>query len=224
MLSCFIYEAGDFGDYDYHSPYYIVSVVLHDQSESIKKQVDGLESYLSNMGYANHALHTGPLIRREEDYEFLLMEDRRKLFNLLFRFTRMLPITFLTAKVRKSECKDTDELESKLAEKEQDDNKFFEQLQEIDTLNETVSNLEKSVESLMDKYNELRSKFDEKSALLESAYTKIASLEKTVADRVADLKSIADVFASTAAAVAKSAASVKKQTEKIEKESNTESA
>ena len=114
VLSCFIDEAGDFGDYDYHSPYYIVSVVLHDQSESIKKQVDGLESYISNMGYANHALHTGPLIRREEDYEFLLMEDRRKLFNLLFRFTRMLPITFLTAKVRKSECKDTDELESKL--------------------------------------------------------------------------------------------------------------
>lgn len=113
-LSCFIDEAGDFGDYDYHSPYYIVSVVLHDQADSIQGYANGLENYLSNLGYPNHALHTGPLIRREDEYEFLLMEDRSKLFNLLFRFARMLPVTFISAKVRKSECKDSDELESKL--------------------------------------------------------------------------------------------------------------
>ena len=112
------------------------------------------------------------------------------------------------------------ELESKLAEKEQDDNKFFEQLQEIDTLNETVAELQKSVAVLMEKNDELKSKKKKKGTLLESAHTKIESLEKTVADRVADLKCIADVFASTAAAVAKSAASVKKQAEKIEKEAN----
>lgn len=117
-----------------------------------------------------------------------------------------------------------DELESKLAEKEQDDNKFFEQLQEIDTLNENVTELQKSVESLMGRNDELKSELDKKGTLLESAHAKIASLEKVVADRMADLKSIADVFASTAAAVAKSAASVKKQAEKIEKESNSESA
>ena len=72
----------------------------------------------------------------------------------------------------------------------------------------------------MEKNDELKSELDKKGTLLESAHTKIESLEKTVADRVADLKSIADVFASTAAAVAKSAASVKKQAEKIEKEAN----
>ena len=114
-----------------------------------------------------------------------------------------------------------DELESKLAEKEQDDNKFFEQLQEIDTLNETIAELQKSVAALMGKNDELESVLHEKNAMLECADTKIASLEKVVADRVADLKSIADVFSSTAAAVAKSAASVKKQVEKIEKESNS---
>ena len=114
VLSCFIDEAGDFGDYHHHSPYYIVSVVLHDQSHSIQSYAEGLEAYLSNLGYPNHALHTGPLIRREEDYELLLMEDRRKLFNFLFRFARMAPISFFSAKVRKSECRDVDELETKL--------------------------------------------------------------------------------------------------------------
>lgn len=114
ILSCFIDEAGDFGEYDHHSPYYIVSVILHEQSDSIQQQIDGLENYLSNLGYPNHALHTGPLIRREPPYEELFMEDRKKLFNLLFRFARKLPIHFMTAKVRKAECSNTDELETKL--------------------------------------------------------------------------------------------------------------
>ena len=114
ILSCFIDEAGDFGEYDPHSPYYIVSVVLHEQSNSIQTQIEGLEQYLTDLGYPHHALHTGPLIRRESDYKDMYMEDRKKLFNLLFHFTRKLPIRFFTAKVKKSECKDTDELESKL--------------------------------------------------------------------------------------------------------------
>ncbi|MCR5212357.1 MAG: hypothetical protein K6C41_07385 [Lachnospiraceae bacterium] len=75
---------------------------------------DGLENYLSSLGYPNHEIHTGPLISREPPYKELLMEDRKKLFNLLFRFARKLPIRFMTAKVRKAECSNTDELETKL--------------------------------------------------------------------------------------------------------------
>ena len=114
VLSCFIDEAGDFGEYDFHSPYYIVSVVLHEQSDNIQSTIDGLETYLTSLGYPHHALHTGPLIRRESIYENDLMEDRKKLFNLLFRFARKLPIRFFCADVKKSECKDADELETKL--------------------------------------------------------------------------------------------------------------
>jgi len=114
ILSCFIDEAGDFGEYNHHSPFYIVTVVLHEQSDSIQNQIDGLEKYLTDLGYPHHALHTGPLIRREADYEELQMEDRKKLFNLLFRFARKMPIRFFSAKIKKSECNDTDELESKL--------------------------------------------------------------------------------------------------------------
>ena len=114
ILSCFVDESGDFGKYDSNCPYYMVSVVLHDQSDSIKKQLDGLEAYLSNMGFSHHALHAGPLVRRESDYEQMDMEDRKKLFNLLFNFMRKLPIKYFCAKVKKSECKDADELDAKL--------------------------------------------------------------------------------------------------------------
>ena len=114
ILSCFIDEAGDFGKYDYHSPYYIVSVVTHEQADSIQDEIDGLERYVASLGFPHHALHTGPLIRRESVYENLEMEQRKKLFNLLFRFTRKIPVQFFTAKVRKSECNDSDVLEARI--------------------------------------------------------------------------------------------------------------
>jgi hypothetical protein len=114
ILSCFIDEAGDFGEYEAHSPYYIVAVVTHEQSDSIQTEIDGLENYLSSLGFPHHALHTGPLIRRESVYEFMEMEERKKLFNLLFRFARKVPVRFFSAKVRKSECKDTDDLEARI--------------------------------------------------------------------------------------------------------------
>ena len=104
ILSCFIDETGDFGKYDPHSPYYMVTAVLHDQDISIEDQLNGLERYLSDLGYPHHAIHAGPLVRRESDYEDLTMEDRKKMFNLLFNFTRKLPIHFFCAKVKKSEC------------------------------------------------------------------------------------------------------------------------
>ena len=75
ILSCFIDEAGDFGEYSHHSPYYIIAVVLHEQSNSIHNQVAGLEKYLSDLGYPNHAIHSGPLIRREADYKELFINE-----------------------------------------------------------------------------------------------------------------------------------------------------
>ena len=83
IVSCFVDETGDFGQYDSHCPYYMVCVVIHDQSISIDKQIAGLEEYLDNLGYPHHALHAGPLLRRESDYSEMQMDDRKKMFNLL---------------------------------------------------------------------------------------------------------------------------------------------
>ncbi len=114
ILSCFIDEAGDFGEFEQHSPFYIVSVIAHEQSDSIQADIDGLENYLTSLGYPHHAIHTAPLIRREGDYELVEIEQRQKLFNLLFRFARKIPIRFFTACIKKSECADSDILEAKI--------------------------------------------------------------------------------------------------------------
>lgn len=106
ILSVFIDESGDFGPYEAHSPYYVVAMVLHDQSMDISSNISSFESHLRNLGYAQHAVHTGPLIRRESVYEHDLVESRKRLFNALFHFSRKLDIHYTCAKIKKIECSD----------------------------------------------------------------------------------------------------------------------
>ena len=49
-LSIFVDESGDFGEYDYHSPYYIISMVLHDQDTDISNDIKLFENELNNLG------------------------------------------------------------------------------------------------------------------------------------------------------------------------------
>ena len=106
VLSVFIDESGDFGKFDSKNPYYYVALVLHDQSIDINENIKGLEEHLENLGYPNHAIHTGPIIRREQFYKHELMEDRKTLFNSLYHFTRKLDINYLCVKINKKECDD----------------------------------------------------------------------------------------------------------------------
>lgn len=77
-LSIFIDESGDFGPFEKHSPFYVLSLVLHDQSDDITGQLGHIHGALQARGLdANHAIHTGPLIRREQDYYGLPLPDRR---------------------------------------------------------------------------------------------------------------------------------------------------
>lgn len=88
-LSIFVDESGDFGEVSKHAPFYILSLVLHEQSNSIDEQVarfeqrvltEDLESYLP--------VHTAPLIRREKPYKNLDGKTRKRLFDILFAFSR----------------------------------------------------------------------------------------------------------------------------------------
>jgi hypothetical protein len=71
-LSVFIDESGDFGEYDYHSPYYIISMVFHDQAVNIDDSVKKLNQELSYMQLDGLCIHTGPIIRMEEIYNAIM--------------------------------------------------------------------------------------------------------------------------------------------------------
>lgn len=52
-LSIFIDESGDFGPYSHHSPWYIVTMVFHNQDINIDEPVQYLENQLEQLGYSN---------------------------------------------------------------------------------------------------------------------------------------------------------------------------
>lgn len=115
ILSVFVDESGDFGPYDYHAPYYLVAMVLHDQTIDISGQLRSLTERLSFGDYPPHAIHVGPLIRREAYYANDYMESRKKLFNTLFQFVRVLDVHYICPIIRKDECPDTVAIASKLS-------------------------------------------------------------------------------------------------------------
>lgn len=115
ILSVFIDESGDFGPYKAHAPYYLVSMILHNQSTDISDNIKLFNSHLSNLGYQNHAIHTGPLIQRESVYSNDLVEDRKRLFIALFNFARKLDFQYSCIKVKKSECPDVITMTSKVS-------------------------------------------------------------------------------------------------------------
>ncbi len=110
VLSVFIDESGDFGQYNPASPNYYVAMVLHEQEKDISKNIAALEKQISNWGYPEHTIHTGPLIRRESVYKNDLREDRKALFNALYHFTRMLDIHYICPIINQGDCAEKSKL------------------------------------------------------------------------------------------------------------------
>ena len=115
VLSIFIDESGDFGAYEKHAPYYIVSMIFHDQAVDLYEKFKILDSHIIANGFPLHALHIGPIIRREAFYANEKIEQRRRLFNALFNFVRRADINYISTFIRKTECVDEVDMTAKLS-------------------------------------------------------------------------------------------------------------
>ncbi len=89
-ISVFVDESGTFRYPDSSSRYYIVSLVLHDQSFDIMPFVQQLDVATERMGLdpESFASHAGPLIRKEKTFAPFRREWRAKVFKLLIDFAR----------------------------------------------------------------------------------------------------------------------------------------
>ena len=115
-LSIFVDESGDFGVYEKHSPYYIVTMILHDQEHDITADISKLDEALKNLGYKhNFAIHTEPLIRKEEIYHDTPPNERRTIFSKLFFFTLKSDIKYKCFLFDKKKFGDTLLLEARMA-------------------------------------------------------------------------------------------------------------
>ena len=55
-------------------------MVFHNQSESIADNLKRFEDILSNCTFKDNCVHTGPIIRREEAYKNLTIDECRKYY------------------------------------------------------------------------------------------------------------------------------------------------
>ena len=108
VLSVFIDESGDFGKLNPKSPFYYVAMVFHEQHLPISDDIKKLDAKIKNLDFPEHAIHAGPLIRREKQYENDLTEHRQALFKALFHFMRQIPIHYICPKINKAECEDNE--------------------------------------------------------------------------------------------------------------------
>ena len=110
-MSIFVDESGDFGPFDSHAPFYIFTLVFHDQSVDIQSQIEKVADKLQAMGKSpSHCFHVGPIIRREQDYYFDSIQERRRMLNVLVAFARSVDISYMTFMVEKKQTSDAIQL------------------------------------------------------------------------------------------------------------------
>ena len=105
-LSIFIDESGDFGEYNRNSPFYIVTMVFHEQSSDITACLESLEQELIYLGYPHHCLHAGPIIRMEDEFKNEDIVVRRKLLMKLMGFIRKTKIKYKSFFIEKRHIED----------------------------------------------------------------------------------------------------------------------
>ena len=114
-LSIFIDESGDFGEYATHSPFYIITMVFHDQHEDIQPAIINLNRELSYLNLDNLCIHTGPIIRKEEIYTDMSVQERRRIFNKMVAFVRQTNIRYKCLHIEKKHITDVVEATGKLS-------------------------------------------------------------------------------------------------------------
>ena len=116
-LSVFVDESGDFGEYDYRSPYYIVTLLFHDQTKDISEEVFRLGKSLKDMGFEGICVHAGPIIRSENEYRNIDLATRQRVFKRMMSFIRHADIQHYSVYIEKKHIQDTIEAAGKLSRK-----------------------------------------------------------------------------------------------------------
>ena len=152
-LSIFIDESGDFGKYNNIAPYYLVTMLFHDQKHSINELLQYLSDSLSMKSYSEHCLHTGPLIRKEEVYELMTIDERKSILNCFMNFASKVEFKYITFVV----------------EKREDFNQF-----------KIISLLSKQIREFIDSKSELLSEYDKIIIYYDNGQTQLTQIMASI--------------------------------------------
>lgn len=114
ILSLFVDESGTFNVYAKHIPFYIVSIVFHNQQNDINKEIVNLNNGLKVYGISDNLVHTEPLIRNEGEYKKITDNDRRGILSKFNFFIKYANINYKTFVFEKSKYIDNYKLEAQM--------------------------------------------------------------------------------------------------------------
>ena len=114
ILSLFVDESGTFNVYAKHIPYYIVSIVFHNQDNDISREIVNLNNGLKVYGISDNIVHTEPLIRNESEYKNISNNDRRGILSKFNFFIKHANINYKAFIFEKSRFVDNYKLEAQM--------------------------------------------------------------------------------------------------------------
>ncbi len=115
-LSIFIDESGDFGAYDPKCPYYIISLVFHNQMDDMSALFQSFDRALDETTLRRNFVHMGPLIRREYEYSKLSVAERLQIYRRTKAFIEKAKFSYQNFIVEKKHIETSMELTTKLAQ------------------------------------------------------------------------------------------------------------
>ena len=90
-------------------------MVFHDQSVDISGPIIKLEQDLANRGFPDHCVHTGPIIRRENEYAFESVQTRRRILNSMVTFIKHCNIRYHCFHIEKKHIEDSVQASARLS-------------------------------------------------------------------------------------------------------------
>lgn len=110
-ISIFADESGEPGT---RSKYYLLTLVFHDQSDSLDEPIRLYEQALRDKGLPDIPLHSSPLMNGHEGYEGLDLATRKALLSTFFVMLQHMPIRYATLAYDKSEFATPVDLEARM--------------------------------------------------------------------------------------------------------------
>ncbi len=106
-ISIFVDESGEIGT---ESKYYLLTLLFHEQCESIGEALNLYERTLSKKSLPDIPLHASPLMNGNDEYANLDIQERKQLLQAFFVMLQHLPIAYKTFSYKKSEFENADKL------------------------------------------------------------------------------------------------------------------
>ena len=106
-LSVFVDESGSRGD---DAKYYLLALVLHDQSDDIYGHIGRYQETLTQRGMGDIPLHMNSLMRANGDYKDMSPRERMRYLTCFSAFAWKCPFSYQLFAYRKSQFKSDDDM------------------------------------------------------------------------------------------------------------------